>query len=148
MRRGRGLSVNKEVLQKIELELAVMVRRLTSITTERGNNLDRSAYLLLQQLSVQGACGVKALAGQYQLDPSTVSRQAAALEMKGYVYKTADPSDGRSYFYQITEQGAEELSKYRRIRLEKIAKRLDGWTDEDCANFAKLLEKFNVTLQE
>jgi DNA-binding MarR family transcriptional regulator len=97
----------------------------------------------LHQISLHGSAGVKALANEFHLDISTVSRQAAALESKGYVYKVPDPTDGRAYSYQITESGKRELDKYRRKRVDRLKELLNGWSDEECQKFGELLRKFN-----
>ncbi|WJH33796.1 MarR family transcriptional regulator [Paenibacillus sp. CC-CFT747] len=61
--------------------------------------MDRSSYTLLTQLSQKGGpAGVKALADEFRLDVSTVSRQTTLLEAKGYVKRVPDPEDGRSSF--------------------------------------------------
>ncbi|MDC3412211.1 MarR family transcriptional regulator [Aquibacillus sp. 3ASR75-11] len=136
--------MDKESLQLIELEMAVLVRRLTTIASKKTNgNLDRAAYLLLHQLSIKGTAGVKTLAFELQLDISTVSRQAAALEQKGYVSKSPNPLDLRAYFYQITESGKKEWMKYKQARLDKISELLSEWSDEERKNFGQLLKKFN-----
>jgi len=133
-------------IETIELQLAILVRRSTSISTKRKHaNLDRSAYLLLHQIASHGSSGVKTLADEFQLDISTVSRQAAALEQKGYVLKIPDPLDGRAYRFQITELGAKELNEYRQIRLKKIAELLQDWSEEEQKTFGELLRKFNRT---
>ncbi|MCT2194550.1 hypothetical protein M3G15_05255 [Paenibacillus sp. p3-SID1389] len=50
-------------LETIELEMAVLYRRMTTVTASRKNgNLDRTAYLLLHRINAHGAVGVKALA--------------------------------------------------------------------------------------
>lgn len=141
--------MNENSLETIELEMAVLIRRITSITSDKRNGiLDRSAYLLLHQLYVQGSSGVKALAEEFQLDISTASRQAAALEQKGYVEKVPDPMDGRAYFYQITDLGTKVLVEYKHGRLDRITKLLNGWSDEDCERFGDLLRKFNQSIMK
>ncbi|MBS4209986.1 MarR family transcriptional regulator [Bacillus sp. FJAT-50079] len=136
--------MNKHSLEIIELEMAVLVRHLKSVTSNIGK-LDRSAYLLLHKLFAEGPLGVKTLANKLQLDISTVSRQTSALEQKGYVEKIPDPQDGRSYFYRITDLGTLEWSKYKEARLDKLTKLLHEWSDEECENFGQLLKKFNHT---
>ncbi|TDL30346.1 MarR family transcriptional regulator [Jeotgalibacillus sp. S-D1] len=140
--------MNEKSLKTIELEMAVLIRRVNSITSNRNpENLVRSAYLLLHQLSLKGSAGVKTLAEELQLDISTVSRQAASLEQKGYVAKVPSPLDKRSYFYEITDVGATELRKYKQARFEKISKLLHDWDEEEHENFGKLLKKFNDALK-
>ncbi|NOU98095.1 MarR family transcriptional regulator [Paenibacillus sp. LMG 31456] len=137
--------MNEHSLETIELEMAVLVRRINSLTSDF-RRLDRSAYLLLHQLSIEEASGVKTLANNLKLDISTVSRQTAALEQKGFVSKVPDPQDGRSHFYQITDLGSKELIEYRQERLDKMVTLLNGWSDEECQSFGDLLKKFNDAL--
>ena len=137
----------EQSLEMIELELAILIRRSTSNTNNKKLwNLDRSAYLLLRRIATKGAVGVKVLAGEFQLDISTVSRQAAALEQKGYLFKIPDPLDGRAYSFQITELGTKELIEYKQARLERIEELLNDWPDEECKVFGQLLQKFNQSL--
>lgn len=134
-------------LETIELEMAVLYRRITTVTASRKNgNLDRSAYLLLHRISVHGAIGVKSLADEFQLDISTVSRQAAALEQKGYVRRIPDPADRRAFFMEITELGAKEYADYKASRLARIRELLADWPEEETETFAVLLQKFNRAL--
>lgn len=132
--------------ETIELELAILMRRLmAAATNKKVGNLDRSAYLLLHQISSHGSAGVKALAEEFHLDISTVSRQTAALELKGYVYRIPDPQDGRAYSLQITEIGAKELASNKQARFERVAELLQEWKMEDQQKFGELLSKFNRT---
>lgn len=130
----------------IALELAILARRVTSMTTyNKDSGLDRSAYLLLHQITSHGSAGVKALAEEFHLDVSTVSRQAAALEHKGYVARIPDPLDGRAFFLQITALGEKELRQYSQGRRARMAELLKDWTEEERETFGKLLTKFNRT---
>ncbi|MCH1639129.1 MarR family transcriptional regulator [Paenibacillus timonensis] len=134
-------------LETIELEMAVLYRRITTATASRKyGNLDRSAYLLLHRIGAHGAVGVKSLADEFQLDISTVSRQAAALEQKGYVRRIPDPADRRAFFMEITELGAKEYADYKAIRLARIHELLADWPEEERETFAFLLQKFNRAL--
>lgn len=136
-------------LETIELELAVLYRRITSITSHKKiGNLDRSAYLLLHQISAHGTAGVKALADEFHLDISTVSRQVAALEQKGYVDRIPDPTDGRAYTLRITELGTREYNDSRHARLIRVTEVLENWSDEECRAFGQLLRKFNQSAIE
>ncbi|GHH96727.1 MarR family winged helix-turn-helix transcriptional regulator [Neobacillus kokaensis] len=131
-------------LEMIELELAILIRRITSASgNKKIGHLDRSAYLILHQIATNGAAGVKSLAGEFQLDISTVSRQAAALEHKGYLYKIPDPTDGRAYTFQITELGLKELRDDKRARMDRVAEVTKNWPEEDREVFGRLLRKFN-----
>jgi DNA-binding MarR family transcriptional regulator len=134
------------VLDSVEHELALLVRRVTSISSDKSiGNLDRSAYLLLNQITVRGSIGVKALADQFHLDISTVSRQTAALELKGYIIKKPDPADRRAYFLELTELGRLQLVEYKRARSARITAILRDWSEDERQSFGQLLRKFNHT---
>jgi DNA-binding MarR family transcriptional regulator len=138
--------MTKHPVETIEIELAIFSRRFIAATTNKKvGNLDRAAYLLLHQISSHGSAGVKALAEEFHLDMSTISRQTAALEQKGYVYRIPDPQDGRAYSLQITESGTAELALNKQARLEYLARHLQDWTLEDQQRFGELLNKFNST---
>jgi DNA-binding MarR family transcriptional regulator len=134
--------MDEQSLETIDLELAVLLRRVTS-TNRKFGNLDRSAYLLLHQITSHGPAGVKALADKFLLDISTVSRQVAALEQKGYVYRIPDPIDGRAYSLQITELGTKEFNENQNLRFTIIGDNLKEWSDEERNLFGQLLRKYN-----
>ena len=141
--------MEEQSLGDLELELAILYRRINSISSHNKlGPLDRSAYLLLHQITTHGSAGVKALADEFKLDISTVSRQAAALENKGYIYKIPNPNDGRSYSFQITELGLKEYLESKKARMVKVEDVLENWSSEELKTFAKLLNKFNRSALE
>ncbi|MEW9699764.1 MarR family winged helix-turn-helix transcriptional regulator [Paenibacillus sp. SI8] len=136
-------------LKAIDYEMTFLVRRATSAAIDKKlGNLERSHYLLLSKLAEHGAMGVKALADACHLDISTASRQAAALEAKGYAERLPDPEDGRASFFQLTELGNQELLNSKQIRLNHFAKLLKDWSTEDRQKFAELLGRLNRTFVE
>ncbi|MGG3470294.1 MarR family transcriptional regulator [Neobacillus pocheonensis] len=137
--------MKEDSLETIELELAILIRRVTS-TSSRIGNLDRSAYLLLHHIATKGAAGVKALAGEFRLDISTISRQAAALEQKGYLSRIPDETDGRAYSLQITEQGLKELKEDKQTRMKRVGEVTRTWTDEERQTFGMFLKKYNQSV--
>jgi DNA-binding MarR family transcriptional regulator len=143
----RGYRMNKNDLEMIELELAILIRRATNLSSNKKlGRLDRSAYLLLRRIANKGAAGVKVLAEEFMLDISTISRQAAALEQKGFLYRMPDPLDGRSYKLDITEHGTTIFKKHKQARLERLSEIIEEWPEEEREVFGKLLKKFNESL--
>jgi DNA-binding MarR family transcriptional regulator len=129
-------------LEMIDLELAILLRRITSSNRKLGH-LDRSAYLLLHRIIARGPAGVKILAEEFHLDISTISRQTAALEQKGYVFRIPDPADGRAYSLQITDSGKNEFYQHQQLRLDAIGENVRAWTEEELKQFGILLRKYN-----
>ncbi|MCL6443388.1 MAG: MarR family transcriptional regulator [Alicyclobacillus sp.] len=130
-------------IAEIEFEVALLARRATMASTY--GQLDRSAYLLLCQIAEHGTRGLKALADEFHLDLSTVSRQAAALEAKGYVQRTPDPSDGRASLFTLTPLGRKQLEETRALRRKVYEQLLADWPQADRKRFAALLARMNRT---
>ena len=129
-------------LEIIDLELALLIRRVTSANRKIGH-LDRSAYLLLHRIISNGPAGVKTIADEFNLDISTIIRQTATLEQKGYVYRIPDLIDKRAYSLQITELGTIEFNDHQQLRLSAIADHLKCWSEDEQRLFGELLRKYN-----
>ncbi|MEH7108608.1 MULTISPECIES: MarR family winged helix-turn-helix transcriptional regulator [Bacillaceae] len=134
--------MREKSLEMIDLELAILLRRITSSNRKLGH-LDRSAYLLLHRFITRGPAGVKVLSDEFHLDISTISRQTAALEQKGYVYRIPDPTDGRAYTLHITELGKNEFYEHQQTRLSAIGENVKDWPEYDLQHFGELLRKYN-----
>ncbi len=104
--------------------------------------IDRSAILLLRTLVVLGPSRSSELATAVHSDPSTVSRQVAALVRDGLVERRADPEDGRASVLVATERGQALLEEQRKRVGLALARVVRGWDPEDAATFLELLERF------
>ena len=107
------------------------------------DDVEWSAHLLLKCIAnIEGPTRAAALADLLQSDPSTVSRQVAALVKDGYLERRADPDDGRASLLVLTSKAQQLLAHHDQIRLEHFARLLDGWSDTDIRRFASLLDRF------
>lgn len=138
--------MRRQAMEVIENEVMDFIRRII-MSEKKDGRLDRSAIVILRQLSTHGPAGVKTLADELHLDISTVSRQAAALVEKGYVDKTPNPRDGRAYFYRITDLGTKELNENKQRQIDRLTEVLEEWSDEECITFGQLLKKYNQTVK-
>ena len=135
--------MERESLESIALELAILVRRITAMTRQKEIELDRATYLLLHHIMTCGFAGVKEMAQTFGLDVSTVSRQIAVLEKKGYVKRTQDRSDRRAFSLTITTYGQTVCDAYKTDRVTKLEQHLQGWSNEEMQTFSVLLHKYN-----
>ena len=108
--------------------------------------LDRSAYLLLDELATRGAVGIAALAETFQVDLSTASRQAAALEAKGLVQRRPDPGDARVSLLEATALGGRQFQAAHNAYLALFADLLEDWSKEDCQRFGAYLARLNQAI--
>ena len=104
--------------------------------------VDRSTVMLLKTLVHQGPSRSSALAAAIHSDPSTVSRQIAAMVRDGLVERMADPEDGRASVLAPTEAGKALLEEQRRRLGLALARVVQEWPPEDVDRFLALLERF------
>ena len=108
------------------------------------HDVEWSSHILLKCLANEGPMRAGTLAEVVQSDPSTVSRQVAALVKDGLLERQADPADGRASILVLTKKADAVLAEHDRIRLEFFARLLDGWSTADVHRFAKLLDRFTA----
>jgi DNA-binding MarR family transcriptional regulator len=103
---------------------------------------DQSPVQALGKLIAGGPARSGELASRMCADPSTVSRQVAALVRTGLVQRQADPDDGRASVLAPTEAGLARFAEHRSRRAQAMAPAVADWSDEDRATFAQLLRRF------
>jgi DNA-binding MarR family transcriptional regulator len=108
--------------------------------------VDPAAYVLLVQLVTDGPQRLSQLAEAVRSDPSTVSRQVAALVRAGLIERKADPADGRANWLVATELGERVLRVNRQRRNAHLAIMLRDWEPAAVATLSGLLERFNTDL--
>jgi DNA-binding MarR family transcriptional regulator len=104
--------------------------------------VDRSTIMLLKTLLMLGPSRSSALAAAVHSDPSTVSRQVAALVRDGLVERRSDPEDGRASVLVPTEAGLAVLEEQRRRIGLGLARIVRQWAPEDVDTFLDLFERF------
>jgi DNA-binding MarR family transcriptional regulator len=100
---------------------------------------DMSQTHLLIRLADLGPTRAGELADKVCADPSTVSRQVAALVRAGLVERRADPEDGRASLLVATPAGLDQIAWHRRIRSAAIGPLIADWTPQEREIFLRLL---------
>jgi DNA-binding MarR family transcriptional regulator len=108
------------------------------------HDVEWSAHILLKFAALEGPIRASALAEAVQSDPSTVSRQVAALVKEGLLERRADPEDGRASLLVTTAKAQAVLADHDEIRIEHFSRMLAGWTDTDLRRFAQMLGRFTA----
>ncbi|MCU1659504.1 MAG: MarR family transcriptional regulator [Pseudonocardiales bacterium] len=112
------------------------------IMSEATHNVEWAASMLINRLAAEGPMRSSALAELVQSDPSTVSRQVAALVKDGLVERRADPVDGRASMLAVTATGQQVYEDHKRIRNEHYQQLLAGWDHAEVRLFAAQLARF------
>lgn len=136
---------------QIEQQITVLLRRVQRIhiSTSFGEmDLERSAYGIMCKLADDGPQRLGSFASAFGLDPSTITRQVQALEKAGLAARETDTADRRASILDLTPEGREVLDRTRAHRRQRLQEALGAWDDEDRAEFGRLLEKFNISLDK
>lgn len=112
-----------------------------------GGGLDRSAYILLSRIRMEGPMSIGQLGEAFRLDASTLNRQTAAAMRAGLVERIPDPDGGMARKFRITEEGERRLDEERTGIVASLDQIMAHWTDEDIASFADHLQRFNADIE-
>ncbi len=128
-------------------ELGALLRGLKDLNAfaieESGVRVELSGVTLLGRLALIGPARLTELAASLGLDPSSVSRQVAAVERSGYVAREDDPSDGRATRLVLTAQGREVVDAVHAKRAEALVRLTPGWSDSDVDRLTGLIARLN-----
>ncbi|GAA2961375.1 MULTISPECIES: MarR family winged helix-turn-helix transcriptional regulator [Streptomyces] len=109
--------------------------------------MERSAYILLSRIRVQGPMTNGELSDAFGLDASTLNRQTAAATRAGLAERIPDPEGGIARKFRITDKGARLLDEERERVVGSLDRIMDDWPDEDIAAFAAYLKRFNSGIE-
>ncbi|MGW1813099.1 MarR family winged helix-turn-helix transcriptional regulator [Streptomyces sp. NPDC002125] len=140
----------KRATHEVEYE-QMLLSRHGLLTHRKGRRkdglLERSAYVLLSRIRVQGPMSVGELSEAFDLDVSTLNRQTAAVMRAGFVERIPDPDGGMARKFRITEEGARTLDVEREGMVSSLERVMADWADEDISAFAGYLRRFNSDIE-
>lgn len=113
----------------------------------REGGLERSAYILLSRIRVQGPMSIGELSAALGLDTSTLNRQTGAAMRSGLVDRIPDPDGGMARKFRVTDKGASLLDEERERTVDNLDRVMADWSDEDIAGFAAYLKRFNTDIE-
>jgi len=147
---GSGLSSTEpEPAAGLEREISLLARyTMPGRRVWDRERLDRSAYVLLQRLEDQGPMSIGELADAFQLDPSTVNRQTAAMVRQDLARRVPDPGGGMAKKLQVTDEGARRLRNDREFYRAGMLAIVEEWTPAEIERFESDLRRFNQCVEE
>src|SRR3954470_9836870 len=136
---------------QVSAQVVRLMRQLGSLKAQAAahsrHGADWSAYVLLFHLVQNGAMRSRDLADCVAADPSTVSRQAAALVDLGLVERRPDPADRRAVQLAATQRGADLFGQIRADREAMFDIVLSDWSPTDVAQLTCLLARFTTDIE-
>ncbi len=137
-------------LHLIEREVGALIRRVRRVIGERARavhpELQPSAYLILTYLEEQDDVRSSRLVENFGIDKGAISRQISSLVELGLVERIPDPEDGRATRLRLTDDAKARIEAVRERRWGRFGRRLAEWSDEELADFAATLQRYNESL--
>jgi DNA-binding MarR family transcriptional regulator len=145
-----GAPVGEDV-RAVADSFVVLVRAFTRfrarVLAAAAHDVEWSGHVVLKCVANSGPMRSSDIAECLQSDPSTVSRQVAALVKEGLLERRADPEDGRATLLVPTERAQRVLADHEEIRVQHFARMLQDWDERDLHRFATLLRRFTNDFQ-
>jgi DNA-binding MarR family transcriptional regulator len=134
----------------IEYEMMVLGRHvhMSAPSKRTSANLERSAYILLSRLQIEGPMTIGQLSEAFGLNASTLNRQTAALVGGGLAERIPDADGGMARKFRITAAGAQRLEEARSEVVAGLDKVLADWAPGELAAFSAFLERFNASIEK
>ena len=140
----------QDSVRQIEAEVGVLIKRVRRVIAERAQevheSLHPSTFLVLTHLADHGPLRASAIVGHCAMDKASGSRQVQHLLDLGLVDRTPDPEDGRATLLSVSEDGRRRLRDVADHRRQLLDQRLGDWDDQELADFAAVLARYNATL--
>ncbi|MFI0237951.1 MarR family winged helix-turn-helix transcriptional regulator [Streptomyces sp. NPDC016845] len=135
--------------QLVEFEHMVLGRHQLGNDKRRrqADRLERSAYIVLSRIRVQGPMSIGQLSEAFVLDASTVNRQTAQAMRAGLLERIPDPDGGMARKFRLTEEGVRRLDAEQRVHVEQLDEVFADWPADDVRAFAEYLQRFNTSIE-
>jgi DNA-binding MarR family transcriptional regulator len=91
---------------------------------------------------------VSGVATALAVDLPRASRLIARAVEHGYLRRHSDPADGRRSLMRLTARGVKAVESMHDSRRQLMSHAMDGWTVEEQEEFATLLTRFVVGLED
>ncbi|MBB3050345.1 DNA-binding MarR family transcriptional regulator [Prauserella isguenensis] len=137
-----GRSENPSLASRLRLSVVRLNRRLRAQRTDTDLSLTQVAAL--STLHKHGAMTPGRLAAHEGVQPPSMTRVIAALELVGYVERAPHPTDGRQAIVEITESGTayvHESISVREAWLDERLQELSGDEREVLSRAATIIER-------
>jgi DNA-binding MarR family transcriptional regulator len=108
---------------ELSASLGLLVRRLRQVHVDGELTLSQTSVLV--RLERDGPATPGVLAAGEQITPQSMGAILAALEERGLVSRSGDPSDGRRVVMSVTAAGRESLQGVRHEKAQRLARAIE-----------------------
>jgi DNA-binding MarR family transcriptional regulator len=138
---GRGTTGSDDVDREQVIErLAVAVGRINRKLRPSNPELSYGQLSALSSIVRLGPLRPGDLARIESITAPSATRLIGGLELSGFVTRTPDPADGRAFFIEASDAGAQAVLRARAERADILKALLAGRSDNEITSMAPALE--------
>ena len=130
-------------MQQLYDGLAVFARGSRELGTEMHPGLSLVAFTVLSHVEARPDARLVDLAAEWGLDKSTLSRQINQLVSDGLISRADEQPGRRGQTLTLTDSGRSALRRAAASIQNRLITKLAIWSDDDIAQFASLITRFN-----
>ena len=137
---------------RLAAELSLLVRGMKElhgqVVEDARVPCEPAGAVVLSRLDALGPVRLTTLAAELGLDPSSVSRQVAALERVGLLSKERDDRDLRAQRLVLTAAGRSAVNGLRTAFAQRLAQLTPGISPAEVDDLADRLARLNTEIKE
>ncbi|MGN6473164.1 MAG: MarR family winged helix-turn-helix transcriptional regulator [Mycobacteriales bacterium] len=141
----RDTFTHAETAARLRVAIARLARQLRQHSP---GGLTPSQWSALAMVDAHGPLRIGDLAEREGVSAPTATRVVASLEELGLLSRTSDPSDRRTSYIALTEDGREKLESTRRVQSTQLVQRLSEMPAQDVRKLVELLPILESLLTE
>lgn len=141
----RDTVAHSETAARLRVVIARLARQLRQHSP---GGLTPSQWSALAMVDTHGRLRIGDLADREGVSAPTATRVVASLEELGLLSRTSDPSDRRTSYIALTEEGRDKLELTRRSQSTELVQRLSEMPPEDVRKLVDLLPILESLLTE
>lgn len=132
---------DSELATSLRISVSRLARRMRAerIAQDLQPELSDTQLAALAALERHTTMTPSALAEHEKVQPPSITRVIAALEVRGLIQRMPHPSDRRQVVLAVTDQGRDLVAKIRRLREAWLAQRLRELSSDERATLTQAL---------
>ena len=106
------------------------------------NNLTPTQFAVLETLYSKGNLRIQDLIDKMLATSGNMTVVIKNMERDGWIFRTADPNDGRAFLVGLTPAGRDKVETILPDHIESVKNALSVLTEEDQEDLIRILKKF------
>jgi DNA-binding MarR family transcriptional regulator len=132
------------VVDEIGSMMVEAKRTIAAAASRFDPDVPPTAFYVLRYVMKHQPCSAGDIVKAMAMDKSAVSRQVTLLREAGFVDVVPDAADGRVMTLRSTERAESRMLEVRHENRAVFRNHVEGWSDDELAEFAGWLRRFNT----